>query len=211
MFGPAMPALGMEDFATMTFDEMAGHLTARDPPAALTRRRGSASSDRSGSRSRGAELRPPRGLAADRGQRNSLHDHCNHRISSALSTAAARQAPLPPQPRDRAPRAAAPVGVRAMALDFQQDPSPGDGSDYERLLALDETIKRKGVSEREKLRIPVFKAEKRHVSLDCCICMSRFSAASTLCKLKCGHIFHDDCLFKWLQSNRSCPTCRQEV
>ncbi|XP_076800099.1 uncharacterized protein LOC143445110 isoform X2 [Clavelina lepadiformis] len=27
-------------------------------------------------------------------------------------------------------------------------------------------------------------------------------------RLLCGHIFHNDCLAKWLERNRTCPTCR---
>ena len=43
----------------------------------------------------------------------------------------------------------------------------------------------------------------------CSICFSDFSDNSLITKLpKCGHIFHSECLFTWLQDNESCPICR---
>ena len=43
----------------------------------------------------------------------------------------------------------------------------------------------------------------------CSICLSTFNDKSLITKLpKCGHIFHSECLFNWLQDNESCPICR---
>ena len=28
---------------------------------------------------------------------------------------------------------------------------------------------------------------------------------------RCGHYFHFDCIWKWLESNQNCPLCREEV
>ena len=29
--------------------------------------------------------------------------------------------------------------------------------------------------------------------------------------LKCNHIFHNQCITKWLNNNNTCPNCRMEV
>eukprot|EP00933_Yihiella_yeosuensis_P062710 TRINITY_DN6568_c1_g2_i1.p1 TRINITY_DN6568_c1_g2~~TRINITY_DN6568_c1_g2_i1.p1 ORF type:complete len:649 (-),score=97.73 TRINITY_DN6568_c1_g2_i1:132-2078(-) len=62
---------------------------------------------------------------------------------------------------------------------------------------------------------------------DCVICLgaheegSTFSSCSCLllgskrrpkwCKLKCGHSFHEDCIFEWIWKARSCPVCRSDI
>lgn len=45
----------------------------------------------------------------------------------------------------------------------------------------------------------------------CSICMMNFSKGNKLCKLKCGHSFHKDCIMQWLSEyNYRCPVCRTE-
>lgn len=34
---------------------------------------------------------------------------------------------------------------------------------------------------------------------------------NALLHLECGHVYHSDCLRKWLESSRTCPDCRQSV
>jgi len=54
---------------------------------------------------------------------------------------------------------------------------------------------------------------------DCCICMQRFhdeleeggsddSDDVKVSTMACGHIFHHDCIVKWLQTSHVCPLCR---
>lgn len=46
---------------------------------------------------------------------------------------------------------------------------------------------------------------------ECVICQEKFTAQDQdLAKLPCGHIFHRDCIYKWLKEKRSCPVCRKE-
>mmetsp|Transcript_24808 Transcript_24808/g.43685 ORF Transcript_24808/g.43685 Transcript_24808/m.43685 type:complete len:153 (+) Transcript_24808:29-487(+) len=50
----------------------------------------------------------------------------------------------------------------------------------------------------------------RHVGTvkDCSICMER-SAEGLI--LPCGHIFHRQCVERWLKNRTNCPNCRREV
>jgi len=41
---------------------------------------------------------------------------------------------------------------------------------------------------------------------DCNICLSSLSNQDK--KTKCGHGFHQECLFQWLEKHAKCPTCR---
>ncbi|XP_058748417.1 uncharacterized protein LOC131621396 [Vicia villosa] len=52
---------------------------------------------------------------------------------------------------------------------------------------------------------------------NCCICMERFhdeleeggdSDDVKISTMVCGHVFHYDCIVKWLQTSRACPLCR---
>ncbi|KAF4693277.1 hypothetical protein FOZ60_011501 [Perkinsus olseni] len=48
---------------------------------------------------------------------------------------------------------------------------------------------------------------------DCAICLGEFEDEEMVCELKCGHIFHEECLHGWFVSSRKprCPVCRMEV
>ncbi|XP_028778435.1 probable E3 ubiquitin-protein ligase XERICO [Neltuma alba] len=44
---------------------------------------------------------------------------------------------------------------------------------------------------------------------DCSVCLSQFEPESEVNRLSCGHLFHKDCLEKWLGYwNITCPLCR---
>ena len=46
----------------------------------------------------------------------------------------------------------------------------------------------------------------------CSICMSSLEKENHVWELPCGHIFHQDCISKWLKEyNYKCPICRQET
>ncbi len=42
----------------------------------------------------------------------------------------------------------------------------------------------------------------------CIICLEEIKKAK---KLNCGHIFHLNCLRRWLEQNVQCPTCRTKI
>lgn len=43
----------------------------------------------------------------------------------------------------------------------------------------------------------------------CTICLE--DEKEDLIKLNCNHIYHKDCIAKWISSNNSCPICRLSV
>ncbi|KAH8075924.1 ubiquitin-protein transferase [Aureococcus anophagefferens] len=46
---------------------------------------------------------------------------------------------------------------------------------------------------------------------ECCICLDEFEDEERIKKLRCGHLFHLNCIKKWLLADMRCPTCRQPV
>lgn len=44
--------------------------------------------------------------------------------------------------------------------------------------------------------------------MTCPICMEEVLSGTQVTKLPCSHLFHSDCILKWLKSRHSCPLCR---
>ncbi|PON66345.1 43kDa postsynaptic protein [Parasponia andersonii] len=45
----------------------------------------------------------------------------------------------------------------------------------------------------------------------CCICLARYADNDELRELPCTHVFHIECVDKWLKINASCPLCKTEL
>jgi len=45
----------------------------------------------------------------------------------------------------------------------------------------------------------------------CSICIEEFENENTVCKFKCGHVFHTECAKEWYFKSDTCANCRQEV
>ncbi|CAI8607029.1 unnamed protein product [Vicia faba] len=46
----------------------------------------------------------------------------------------------------------------------------------------------------------------------CCICLVHLSnASSTPIRLRCSHLFHTECIQKWVNIRQTCPLCRADV
>ncbi|KAF4651765.1 hypothetical protein FOL47_000187 [Perkinsus chesapeaki] len=48
---------------------------------------------------------------------------------------------------------------------------------------------------------------------DCAVCLGEYKPDDMVCELECGHVFHEDCLFKWFlrSDNVQCPLCRYDL
>ena len=48
--------------------------------------------------------------------------------------------------------------------------------------------------------------------MECSICLDKFNSSSnTSVTLKCGHIYHKNCIKRWLKNNEGCPLCREDT
>ncbi|GFY77569.1 e3 ubiquitin-protein ligase TRAIP [Trichonephila inaurata madagascariensis] len=47
--------------------------------------------------------------------------------------------------------------------------------------------------------------------MPCAICTDRFDSVLDIARTKCGHVFHSDCVSKWVAHSRTCPECRGSV
>lgn len=45
----------------------------------------------------------------------------------------------------------------------------------------------------------------------CCICLAKYVNNDEVRELPCSHLFHKDCVDKWLKINALCPLCKSEV
>lgn len=44
----------------------------------------------------------------------------------------------------------------------------------------------------------------------CAVCMEGFRGDGGK-QVRCGHVFHENCIFQWLSIRDSCPLCRSKV
>ena len=45
----------------------------------------------------------------------------------------------------------------------------------------------------------------------CTVCLEDFENSDKVINLTCLHMFHSECIRKWLRKNNSCPICKNEV
>ena len=92
-------------------------------------------------------------------------------------------------------------------------PNP-DKMSYEQLLQLEEEVGSvsKGLTKEKIKKIPEKPFHKALFddNLDCIICMEKFEENEKVKQLLCGHIFHGDCIDKWLAKEKKCPFCKSE-
>lgn len=87
----------------------------------------------------------------------------------------------------------------------------------------------RGATDDEISRIPAekFKAEakrkkresragpssvRREEEVDkCAICLGEYEDGEEVKRLPCGHLFHGECVDRWLKVNKVCPVCKQSI
>lgn len=45
----------------------------------------------------------------------------------------------------------------------------------------------------------------------CSICLSAIEKMEKIGHLRCGHIYHNECIARWYKNKRTCPVCRERV
>ena len=88
-------------------------------------------------------------------------------------------------------------------------------NDYEDLLALDESVTKKGLLDGEVKKFPTYiylssdKEAKPEAS--CIVCMSAFDVGEIVREIPCTHEFHRDCIDKWFKTSIRCPSCNKQL
>lgn len=105
---------------------------------------------------------------------------------------------------------------RSTSQDTWQDVDPDDFS-YEELVALGEAVgtESRGLSANAIASLPSVsytnKAGQEDNNDQCVICRLDYEDGDTLSILPCKHMYHNECINKWLQINKVCPVCSVEV
>jgi hypothetical protein len=59
-----------------------------------------------------------------------------------------------------------------------------------------------------------FKHLKKYSALKedkCPICLQKYKSADIIKEFPCKHIFHKNCIFRWLKSSNICPICKHDL
>ncbi|EPZ32396.1 hypothetical protein ROZALSC1DRAFT_26930 [Rozella allomycis CSF55] len=95
-----------------------------------------------------------------------------------------------------------------------------DEMGYDELWELQETlgnVKQKGATLEAINSIPVYKYFELDDSLkgdevcNCTICLTDYDSFDEVKALYCSHVFHKECVDRWLSENASCPVCREKL
>ena len=47
------------------------------------------------------------------------------------------------------------------------------------------------------------------MEVECTTCLESFTSKCDISTTPCGHVFHTECMRKWLKNEKSCPQCRK--
>ena len=59
-----------------------------------------------------------------------------------------------------------------------------------------------------------FKHVKKYSALKedkCPICLQKYKGSDIIKEFPCKHIFHKNCIFKWLKTSNVCPLCKYDI
>jgi hypothetical protein len=84
--------------------------------------------------------------------------------------------------------------------------------DYDMLLQLDEGVRKRPAAKKHLVENLPSACKKDFSGQSCVICWETFTASDNVISLECTHVFHRDCISKWLlEHNSTCPLCGNEV
>eukprot|EP00249_Psilotum_nudum_P019016 c27064_g1_i4 orf=984-1745(+) len=95
-----------------------------------------------------------------------------------------------------------------------EDDVDPDNLSYEDLLALQEAVgcHSKGLSCEEIAKLPVTKYKRKNRKNELCvICHVEYTKGDVLINLPCKHLYHADCIKKWLGLSKACPICGVQI
>ncbi|KAH0678066.1 hypothetical protein KY284_019151 [Solanum tuberosum] len=82
------------------------------------------------------------------------------------------------------------------------------------LLASDELHENIGMVPASKSSIELLEpmeADERNSNDECLVCLDAIGEETQVLCLPCSHMFHGDCITKWLENSHYCPLCRFEM
>ncbi|XP_077227343.1 E3 ubiquitin-protein ligase BIG BROTHER-like [Tasmannia lanceolata] len=102
---------------------------------------------------------------------------------------------------------------------IRQDNIDPDNMTYEELLDLGEAVgtHSRGLSADRISLLPISKykysffSRKKSRCERCVICQMNYKRGDRQMTLPCKHIYHANCLTRWLSINKACPVCYTEV
>jgi E3 ubiquitin-protein ligase BIG BROTHER-like protein len=111
-----------------------------------------------------------------------------------------------------------PTGIRIVTTVIIT-PAVSSNEDYELLSRLNELVPpvSKAASEETIASLPVSKYSEidkndSTTAKTCNICLSDYESDDHVLTLPvCGHLYHQDCITKWLKINKVCPVCKHEL
>ncbi|CAH9118268.1 unnamed protein product [Cuscuta europaea] len=100
-----------------------------------------------------------------------------------------------------------------------EDDIDPDNMTYEELLDLGETVgtQSRGLPKELIDLLPTSKYKcswifsKKRCGERCVICQMKYKRGDRQMNLPCKHVYHSDCVSKWLGINKTCPVCNAEV
>lgn len=63
----------------------------------------------------------------------------------------------------------------------------------------------------EQIPIELFNTEKSNKFTNCSICLMEYENGDKFRNLPCSHMFHPECIDKWLKLKPSCPVCKSDL
>ena len=98
----------------------------------------------------------------------------------------------------------------ALLLPFEREDFGPD--DYERLLALDDSIETKGVSpEALQSHTTLSRVRAGDDPVPCAVCLETPVVDERVRTMRCGHGYHRRCIDRWFENHVTCPICKHEV
>ena len=82
--------------------------------------------------------------------------------------------------------------------------------DYELLLRLDESVKKKNVMS-EKDAAALLESTLEGADVQCSVCLCDVESGESTVLLACGHHFHPQCIRSWLVKKDTCPMCNAKA
>ena len=89
-----------------------------------------------------------------------------------------------------------------------------DNMTYEQLMELGENAGKvnKGCTRQQINSIRAFYWSKgKTKTTECMICMDKFQDYQKVKSLKCGHEYCQECIDKWLMTEKRCPVCNEQL